>query len=127
MSVVVRPAGPDDLAAVLGLLAQLNPEDEALAPDLAVATWRAILAQPGVETLVACLGEAVVAVVSLSSGTNATPEELIAHCKSRVAKWETPKYIEIVDELPQGHTHKLDKREVARRLRDSGRLPWSVS
>ena len=65
MSVVVRPAGPDDLAAVLGLLAQLNPEDEALAPDLAVATWRAILAQPGVETLVACLGEAVVACLTL--------------------------------------------------------------
>ena len=72
-------------------------------------------------------GEAVVAVVSLVSGENATPEELIAHCKSRVAKWETPKYIEIVDELPQGHTHKLDKREVARRLRDSGRLPWNLS
>ena len=63
--VSVRPAGPGDLDAVLGLLAQLNPEDEALDPGVVAAAWREILARPGVETLLACLGEAVVACLTL--------------------------------------------------------------
>ena len=63
--VSVRPAGPDDLAAMLRLMAQLNPEDEALDPAVAEATWREILARPGVETLVACLGDDVVACLTL--------------------------------------------------------------
>ena len=65
MSVVVRPAGPGDLDAVLHLLAQLNPEDEALAPEVAAAAWREILERPGVETLLACLDGAVVACLTL--------------------------------------------------------------
>jgi len=63
--VAVRPAGPDDLEAVLLLLAQLNPEDEALDPAVAAATWREILARPGVETLLACLEGEVVACLTL--------------------------------------------------------------
>jgi GNAT superfamily N-acetyltransferase len=63
--VSVRPAGPGDLEAVLGLLAQLNPEDEALAPEVAAAAWREILERPGVETLLACLDGAVVACLTL--------------------------------------------------------------
>lgn len=65
MSVVVRPAGPDDLAAVLHLLGQLNPEDEALDPGLAADTWREILGRAGVHTLVACLDQAVVACLTV--------------------------------------------------------------
>jgi len=65
MRVVVRPAGPDDLPAMLRLMAQLNPEDEALDPAVAAATWREILARPGVETLLACLGGEVVACLTL--------------------------------------------------------------
>lgn len=61
----VRPAGPDDLAAVLALLAQLNPDDPPPGPALAAATWRAILARPGVFTLLACLDAAVVACLTL--------------------------------------------------------------
>ncbi len=65
MTLEVRRAEPDDLDAVLRLLSQLNPEDAALDPGVAAATWGEILAQPGVETLVACLGEAVVACLTL--------------------------------------------------------------
>jgi len=65
MSLSVRPAVAGDLDAVLGLLAQLNPDDAPLAPGVAAATWREILARPGVETLVAELGGAVVACLTL--------------------------------------------------------------
>ncbi|MCC6718617.1 MAG: GNAT family N-acetyltransferase [Acetobacteraceae bacterium] len=65
MSVAVRPAGPDDLAAVLALLAQLNPGEAPPAPALAGTTWQAILARPGVFTLLACLDAAVVACLTL--------------------------------------------------------------
>ena len=65
MSLAVRPAGAGDLAAVLGLLAQLNPGDPPLSPEVAEATWRAILARPGVETLVAELDGAVAACLTL--------------------------------------------------------------
>jgi GNAT superfamily N-acetyltransferase len=64
-AVSVRPAGEGDLAAVLALLAQLNPDDAALEPGLAETTWREILARPGVETLVAELDGAVVACLTL--------------------------------------------------------------
>ena len=65
MSFSVRAAGPDDLDAVLGLLAQLNPEDVPPDTELAAVTWRGILAQPGVQSLVGCLGEVVVACLTL--------------------------------------------------------------
>lgn len=65
MSLAVRPAGPGDLDAVLGLLAQRNPEDGPLDPAVATATWREILARPGVHTLVASLDGAVVACLTL--------------------------------------------------------------
>jgi GNAT superfamily N-acetyltransferase len=65
MSLSVRPAVAGDLGAVLGLLAQLNPDDAPLAPELAEATWREILGRAGVETLVADLDGSVVACLTL--------------------------------------------------------------
>jgi GNAT superfamily N-acetyltransferase len=65
MTVATRLAGPGDLDAVLALLAQLNPEDAPLESALAQATWAAILARPGVDTLVATLDGAVVACLTL--------------------------------------------------------------
>lgn len=65
MSLATRLAGPGDLDAVLALLAQLNPEDAPLDPAVAQAAWAAILARPGVATLVACLDGAVVACLTL--------------------------------------------------------------
>ena len=65
MSFSVRAAGPDDLGAVLELLAQLNPDDPAIEPDVAAATWRTILGRAGVLTLLACLGDRPVACITL--------------------------------------------------------------
>jgi GNAT superfamily N-acetyltransferase len=65
MSVTVRQARENDLAAVLGLMAQLNPDDAAPAPARAEATWREILARPGVETWLAEADGAVAACLTL--------------------------------------------------------------
>lgn len=65
MSFSVRAAGPDDLDTVLGLLAQLNPGDEALEPEIGARTWRAILARDGVSTLLGCVDDVPVACLTL--------------------------------------------------------------
>jgi len=56
-------------------------------------------------------GEVVAAIVTLKPDTEATPEELIAHCAAHLAHYKTPKLIEIRDsELPKGGTGKIDKK-----------------
>ncbi|PCH63396.1 MAG: hypothetical protein COC09_05925, partial [Gammaproteobacteria bacterium] len=70
-------------------------------------------------------GEAVIAIVSQKPGESATPEELIEHCRDKVAKWEVPKFVEIVDDLPKGPTGKVLKKELQTRYRtEQGLLPW---
>lgn len=73
-------------------------------------------------------GEAVVGVVSLRPGKEAEPQELIDFCRNKVGKWEVPKHLEIVDELPKGATGKLQKHEVRDRFRRQPEsLPWMSS
>jgi acyl-CoA synthetase (AMP-forming)/AMP-acid ligase II len=62
-------------------------------------------------------GEAVVGVVSMKRGSNATVEELIDFCRPQLAKWEVPKHLEIVSDLPKGATGKILKRDVRDRFR----------
>jgi len=69
-------------------------------------------------------GEAVVAAVSLVPGVRVRPDELIAHCKQYVAKYETPKHVEVFDTLPQGNTNKIDKKRIKELLRD--KMPWAI-
>ena len=57
-------------------------------------------------------GETVKAVVSLKPGTQATPAELAAFCKERMAAYKYPRLIEIVDELPKTLTGKILRREL---------------
>lgn len=70
-------------------------------------------------------GEAVIGVVSLQPGAAASSDELIEFCRDKVGKWEVPKFIDIIDELPHGSTSKIAKHEVRQWYRDDpGRLPW---
>ena len=70
-------------------------------------------------------GEAVVAVVSLRPGTSASPQELIEFCRGKVGKWEVPKHVEIIDELPKGGTHKIAKHQLREGFRQHPEtLPW---
>ncbi len=64
-------------------------------------------------------GEAIVAAVSLYPGSDVTAEQLIEHCRGRVAKFEAPKQVVIFAELPRGNTDKLNKREVQKMLQDA--------
>lgn len=59
------------------------------------------------------LGEEVVAFASLRAGTTAQPEELIAHCRERLASYKYPRQVVIVDELPKGATGKVLKSRLA--------------
>jgi long-chain acyl-CoA synthetase len=58
------------------------------------------------------LGEEVGAAVALKPGAAATPEELRAFAKERVAAYKYPRHIWLVAELPKGATGKILRREV---------------
>ncbi|KUH84545.1 long-chain-fatty-acid--CoA ligase [Mycobacterium sp. IS-1556] len=55
-------------------------------------------------------GEVVKAVVSLEG--EATPEEIIAWCRERLAAYKCPKTVDITDELPRNPTGKVLKKEL---------------
>ncbi len=67
------------------------------------------------------LGEEVKAIVQLKPGQTATPAELIAYCKDRVAAYKYPRTLEFIDQLPIGPTGKILKRELKARLETPSR------
>ena len=54
-------------------------------------------------------GEKVVALVVLAEGATATEEELIAHCRTKLAGYKCPKAVELRTELARTATGKLQK------------------
>ena len=54
-------------------------------------------------------GELVTALVVLEEGAEATPEELIAHCRQHLAGYKCPKRVELRAELARTATGKLQK------------------
>jgi long-chain acyl-CoA synthetase len=58
------------------------------------------------------LGEEVAAAVVLRPGVAATPEELIAFTKERLAAYKYPRHVWLVDALPMGPSGKILKREI---------------
>ena len=58
------------------------------------------------------LGEEIGAAVTLAPGQRATPDELVAFTKQRVAAYKYPRRIWLVDQLPKGPTGKILHREV---------------
>ncbi|HEU4703347.1 MAG TPA: long-chain fatty acid--CoA ligase [Conexibacter sp.] len=74
----------------------------------------AVVAVPHAE-----LGEEVGAAVALKAGAEATPEELQAFVKERVAAYKYPRHVWLVGELPKGPTGKILKREIAVPERES--------
>lgn len=57
-------------------------------------------------------GEAVKAFVVLRKGSEATPEELIQYCKTKLASYKKPKHLEFVDSLPRNALGKLQKHRL---------------
>jgi long-chain acyl-CoA synthetase len=60
------------------------------------------------------LGEEVSAAVSLKPGAQATPEELVAFVKDRVAAYKYPREVWFLAELPKSPAGKILRREVRR-------------
>ena len=58
------------------------------------------------------LGEEVAAAIALKDGADATPDELRAFVKARVAAYKYPRQVWLVPELPKGPTGKILKREI---------------
>ncbi len=63
-------------------------------------------------------GEKVQAVVALKAGRHADEDELIAHCKARLAGYKCPKAVEIWDALPKTPIGKILRKDVKRRFWD---------
>jgi long-chain acyl-CoA synthetase len=57
-------------------------------------------------------GESVKALVALRQPGKTTAEELIAHCKARLADYKAPRIVEFLEELPKNPTGKILKREL---------------
>jgi long-chain acyl-CoA synthetase len=57
-------------------------------------------------------GETVVAHVVLRPGAAATTDELIAHCRERLAVYKAPHVVNLVDELPKTASGKVLRREL---------------
>jgi long-chain acyl-CoA synthetase len=58
-------------------------------------------------------GEEVKSFVVLRDGERATAEEIIAHCRARLADFKCPKTVAFLDDIPKGPTGKLLKRELS--------------
>jgi long-chain acyl-CoA synthetase len=57
-------------------------------------------------------GETVMAIVVKAAGSDPTPEELIEHCRARVARYKCPTSVEFRDTLPRNPSGKILKREL---------------
>jgi fatty-acyl-CoA synthase len=60
-------------------------------------------------------GETGKAFAVLKPGAVATAEELLAHLRTRLARYKVPKAVELLEELPLSPAGKILKRELARR------------
>lgn len=58
-------------------------------------------------------GETVKAVAALRPGAAATPEELIAHCRSSLATFMSPTTVDVVEALPRNPTGKISSATCA--------------
>lgn len=66
-------------------------------------------------------GEVGVMITVLKPGCAATPEELQAFCRSRLARYKVPKEIIFVDELPYSPYGKVEKMKLKERFFDTER------
>ena len=71
--------------------------------------------------------EAVVAVIIPHDVDAFNPEEIIAFSKTKMAKFEVPKALVLVDDFPKGLTGKVLKKDIQAMFKD-GRLqvPWEL-
>lgn len=64
-------------------------------------------------------GEAVLAVISLAPGQNASEQELIDHCRSQLAPYKAPKAVRFLRELPHTELGKIATEEIRARFQNA--------
>jgi acyl-CoA synthetase (AMP-forming)/AMP-acid ligase II len=57
-------------------------------------------------------GESVKAIIVLRKGMSATADELIGHCKKRLASYKKPKSVDFIEELPKNPYGKILRRKL---------------
>ncbi len=60
-------------------------------------------------------GEEVKSFVVLKDNLTATPQEIITHCQNYLPKTKTPKFVEIIDDIPKTHSGKLLRKKLRER------------
>ncbi len=63
-------------------------------------------------------GEVPVAFVALRPGATTTADELVEHCRARLAKYKVPKDVTFIEALPRNPSGKVLKRELRTRVDD---------
>ncbi|GAA0364162.1 AMP-binding protein [Actinoallomurus spadix] len=59
-------------------------------------------------------GQSVKAIVVLKDGASLTPEQVVAHVRSRIASYKKPRHVEFADAIPKkGHTPDYDALDAA--------------
>ncbi len=56
------------------------------------------------------MGEEIKAFIQLRKGAEASEDEIKAFCRSRIAKFKIPKYVEFIDEMPHVAAGKIDRK-----------------
>ncbi|ABI82641.1 long-chain fatty acid--CoA ligase [Francisella tularensis] len=57
-------------------------------------------------------GERPIAFISLEKGSNATEEDIIKHCKDKLASYKVPRSCIFVETLPKNNTSKIDIKKL---------------
>lgn len=70
-------------------------------------------------------GEEVCACVRLREGADMKKEELREYCKSRIARFKIPRYVEFVTEYPKTASGKVQKYKLKQEMERNGRIPKS--
>ena len=60
----------------------------------------------------AVYGEAVAAFIELRPGTIATADEIVTHCRDRIAGYKKPRHVRFLSPLPRNSTGKVQKFEL---------------